>query len=324
MSVLAERRHWEASGLSPASVVVSPLPVDRPRIEREYKRSSRVRRRIGREDQVSDFSQFAEQELRGWANAKTVEGYISLFAPATERVVHALIDAVGARQGMRVLDLCCGQGTASVALLERGCAVTGLDFSPAMLDLARKRASGAELIEGDAEELPFEDGSFDAIVSNFGICHIPNQPRALLEIKRVLKPAGFFAMTNWCGPDRSPPFRLLYQSVQEHGSPDVKMPPGPDIHQFVREDTTRDLLGTAGFVEISLRDIESQWIMENPAQLYAIYEHGTVRAAMMLSDQPLENRAAIAQRVTEAVRNDFAEDDIYRVPVVAALVSARA
>lgn len=272
---------------------------------------------------MSDFSQFAKQELQGWSNPKTVDNYVSLFAPAAERVVHALIDAVEVWPGMKVLDLCCGQGNVSAALLERGCKVTGLDFSPAMLELAHKRALGAEFIEGDAQDLPFEDDSFDAVVSNFGVCHIPDQPRALSEIKRVLKSGGSFAMTNWSGPDRSPPFRMLYQAVQQHGSPDVKMPPGPDIHQFAREDVVEDLLSSAGFVDISLRHIETQWLMDDPAQLYAIYEQGTVRAAMMLSDQPPENRAAIEKSVTEAVRESFAVNDEYRVPVFAALVSAR-
>jgi ubiquinone/menaquinone biosynthesis C-methylase UbiE len=277
------------------------------------------------EDQVSDFSQFAAQELQGWSNTETAEGYVSLFAPATEHVVHALLDAVGAGPGMRVLDLCCGQGNVTAALLERGCAVTGLDFSPVMLEMARKRAPGAELIEGDAQDLPFDDDSFDAVISNFGICHVPDQPLALREAKRVLKSGGAFAMTNWCGPDRSPPFRLIYQAVQQHGSPDVAVPPAPDMHQFAQDDTVQELLGAAGFAEIALRDVETQWVMDDPAQLYTIYERGTVRAAMMLSGQPLENRAAIAQSLTEAVRYGFAEaENRYRVPVLAALVSARA
>lgn len=276
-----------------------------------------------KEEELGDFSRFAQHELQGWSNPNTVENYVSLFAPAAEAVVGALIDAVDVRPGMKVLDLCCGQGNVSADLLERGFRVTGLDFSPVMLDLARKRAPGAEFVEGDAQNLPFEDGSFDAVVSNFGVCHIPDQPRALSEIKRVLKAGGSFAMTNWCGPDISPPFRILYQSVQQHGSPDVKMPPGPDFHQFAREDIVRQILGAAGFVDISLRHVETHWAMHDPADLFAIYERGTVRAAMMLSDQPPENRAAIAQSVADAVRDGFAEDDGYRVPVFAALVSAR-
>ena len=276
-----------------------------------------------KEEELGDFSRFAQHELQGWSNPNTVENYVSLFAPAAQAVVGALIDAVDVRPGMKVLDLCCGQGNVLADLLEHGFRVTGLDFSPVMLDLARKRAPGAEFVEGDAQNLPFEDGSFDAVVSNFGVCHIPDQPRALSEIKRVLKAGGSFAMTNWCGPDISPPFRILYQSVQQHGSPDVKMPPGPDFHQFAREDIVRQILGAAGFVDISLRHIETQWLMDDPAQLYAIYEQGTVRAAMMLSDQPPENRAAIEKSVTEAVRRTFAMDDGYRVPLFAALVSAR-
>jgi ubiquinone/menaquinone biosynthesis C-methylase UbiE len=65
-------------------------------------------------------------------------------------------------------------------------------------------------VHGDAQILPFQDNNFDIVISNFGICHVPDQPRALAEASRVLRSGGHFAMTVWCGPDVSPCFEILY------------------------------------------------------------------------------------------------------------------
>ena len=140
-------------------------------------------------------------ERRGWADATRAAGYVELFASAPDQAIDSLLDAVGARAGIKALDLCCGQGNVSEALLSRGCEVVGIDFSPAMLAFARGRASNATFIEADAQELPFDDAEFDVVVSNLGICHVPDQPRAVAEARRVLRPTGKFAMTVWCGPE---------------------------------------------------------------------------------------------------------------------------
>jgi ubiquinone/menaquinone biosynthesis C-methylase UbiE len=72
--------------------------------------------------------------------------------------------------------------------------LTGIDLSPEMLDIARRRARELErpvvLVEGDAHELPFADASFDSVVCTFGLCEIPDVPRALSEMNRVLRPRG--------------------------------------------------------------------------------------------------------------------------------------
>ena len=80
---------------------------------------------------------------------------------------------------MRVLDLACGPGFISAAIAELGAQPVGLDFSSAMVGLARAGHPGLRFEEGDAEALPFADGSFDAVVGNFGIHHVPDPLRAL-------------------------------------------------------------------------------------------------------------------------------------------------
>src|SRR2546422_34553 len=81
-----------------------------------------------------------------------------------------------------------------------GMLVTGLDFSPAMIGLARARHPQIEFREGDAETLPFDAASFDASVMNFGMLHLARPDRAIAEAHRVLRPGGRFAFTVWGAP----------------------------------------------------------------------------------------------------------------------------
>jgi SAM-dependent methyltransferase len=273
---------------------------------------------------VSDFATFGDMERSSWSDSARASGYVELFASASDQTIKSLLDAADAKLGLRALDLCCGQGNVSAALIARGCEVVGIDFSPAMLAFARNRAPSATFIEADAQDLPFDDGEFDIVVSNLGVCHVPDQPRALAEARRALGPRGRFAMTVWCGPDVSPCFDLVYSAVRAHGSPDVSAPAGPDFHQFAKRDVAEKLLSEAGFTDVELSIIDCAWDLGSPEDLCEIYEKGTVRAAMLLARQPPQRLATIRSALAQAVRERFAYGERWRVPVPAALLRATA
>ena len=98
------------------------------------------------------------------------------------------------RNGDRVLDVACGTGDLGIAAVRAGGTVTGLDFSPEMLERARRKAPGIEWIEGDALALPFEDESFDATTIGFGLRNVPDYDACLRELRRVLRPGGRVAV----------------------------------------------------------------------------------------------------------------------------------
>jgi SAM-dependent methyltransferase len=273
---------------------------------------------------VSNFAAFGDMERGGWSDTARASGYVNLFAAASDQTIPHLLDAVGAGPGLRALDLCCGQGNVSAALVGRGCEVVGVDFSPAMLAFARERAPSATFIEADAQDLPFAAGEFDIVVSNLGICHVPDQPRALAQARRMLGRGGRFAMTVWCGPDVSPSFAAVYGAVKAHGSPDVSIPQGPDFHQFAKREVAEQLLSGAGFTDVDLVIVDCAWDLESPAALFDIFEQGTVRAAWLLACQPPEKLAAIRSALARTVREQFAHGDHWRVPVPAALLRATA
>jgi demethylmenaquinone methyltransferase / 2-methoxy-6-polyprenyl-1,4-benzoquinol methylase len=94
------------------------------------------------------------------------------------------------RPGDDVLDACCGTGDLAIAASRAGGNVTGLDFSPAMLARARRKAPGLEWIEGDLLALPFADASFDSATVGFGVRNVEDLGRAIEELRRVLRPGG--------------------------------------------------------------------------------------------------------------------------------------
>jgi len=109
--------------------------------------------------------------------------------------------AWGAGPGVELLDVATGSGNVALAAAKAGAKVTGLDLTPKLLDVARGRASAAglevEFVEGDAEELPFEQNSFDRVTSCFGVMFAPRQPVAAAELVRVARPGATIGVAAW-------------------------------------------------------------------------------------------------------------------------------
>lgn len=113
---------------------------------------------------------------------------------------HALVDAVGAGPGVRLLDLAAGQGNCALEAARRGAAVTAVDSSPAMVAAGRAATpAGAEVawVEADARAVPAPGAAFDAAVSSFGVIFVPEPEAAVAELARVLRPGGALALAVW-------------------------------------------------------------------------------------------------------------------------------
>jgi ubiquinone/menaquinone biosynthesis C-methylase UbiE len=112
-----------------------------------------------------------------------------------------LCEAMDLRSGQKVLDVAAGNGNASLAAARRWCDVVATDYVPVLLERARERAAAERLDmqfqQADAEALPFQDASFDAVVSTFGVMFTPDQDRAAAELIRVCRSGGKIGMANW-------------------------------------------------------------------------------------------------------------------------------
>ncbi|HEX5585444.1 class I SAM-dependent methyltransferase [Gaiella sp.] len=141
----------------------------------------------------------------GTLQADDVRGMFDRIAPvydAMNRVMTAGLDRSWRRltveavvqPGDRVLDACCGTGDLALAAEREGGVVTGLDFSPRMLERARRKSATVRWVEGDLLALPFDDASFDAATVGFGVRNVADLDAALVELGRVLRPGGRLAI----------------------------------------------------------------------------------------------------------------------------------
>jgi ubiquinone/menaquinone biosynthesis C-methylase UbiE len=128
-------------------------------------------------------------------------GDYAIIGTTLQIVGETLCEALDLRAGARVLDVCAGNGNATLAAARRWCDVISTDYVGALLERAQARASAEGLAvqfkEADAENLPFADASFDVVLSTFGVMFTPNQERAARELVRVCKSGGKIGLSNW-------------------------------------------------------------------------------------------------------------------------------
>jgi SAM-dependent methyltransferase len=238
---------------------------------------------------------FKAFERGAWgARART---YDLVLGAVTARVGDVLLDEVAVRPATRLLDVGCGPGTITARAAERGAQVVGLDLAGGMLDLGRERHPHLELVEGDAEHLPFPDGSFDAVVGGFVLNHLPAPERAIAEAARVLAPGGRLAVAVWDVPERNRLLGELTFAVRDAGV-QVRggLPAGPDPYRLADLGALRAALRDAGAVATDARSLVLAHRAAEVAELWDGLLGGTARISTVLAAQPQE----ILQRVREA------------------------
>lgn len=128
-------------------------------------------------------------------------GDYSIIGTTLQLIGELLCEAANLHAGWTVLDVAAGNGNASLAAARRGCVVTSTDYVEALLDRGRRRAEAdgyrIAFQVADAENLPFAEDMFDAVLSTVGVMFTPDQPRAAAELLRVCKPGGVIALANW-------------------------------------------------------------------------------------------------------------------------------
>ena len=189
----------------------------------------------------------------------------------------ALVAGLGIEEGMRVLDLGCGDGTTALPAAQRGAEVTGVDIAANLVAAGNARAEAAGLSnlhfeEGDASDLNgLEDGSFDLVVSYFGAMFAPRPFDVAKEMVRVTKPGGRIVMGNWIPGDPTLVAQILKTSA-------AYSPPPPE--GFVSpvtwgvEDEVRERFGAAGIAPEQISSERDTWRFEfdgSPAELLAIF-----------------------------------------------------
>lgn len=140
-------------------------------------------------------------QLKSGMKATWMAGDFGQIARFTEDAGEEFVGRIGIESGATVLDIACGTGNTAIPAAKTGAAVTGVDIASNLLEQARKRAADRRLNirfeEGDAENLPYPDHSFDVVLTMFGAMFAPRPEKVASEILRVCKPGGTIAMANW-------------------------------------------------------------------------------------------------------------------------------
>jgi ubiquinone/menaquinone biosynthesis C-methylase UbiE len=192
---------------------------------------------MGAGEQVGvDFGAVTQAQQQMWSR-----GDFAYLAPVIQFVADQLVESVDVLPADRVLDVACGSGNAAIAAARCFAEVTGADFVPELLEHGRRRAAAdlveIEFVEADAQELPFEDGAFDVVLSVFGAMFAPDQERVARELLRVTRPGGKIGMANWM-PDGA--VGDVFRATARHAPP----PPGlTPPFAWGTEERVRELFG---------------------------------------------------------------------------------
>jgi SAM-dependent methyltransferase len=180
------------------------------------------------------------EALKARLKATWMSGDYGHFATYLEPGALEFLSRINIEPGARVLDVACGAGQTAIPLSRAGAKVTGVDISTNLIEQARARAQAenldARFEEGDAEMLPYEDSSFDIVLSLIGAMFAPRPKLVAAELKRVCRPGGKIIMGNWT------PTGFVGQMFKIHGShvpPPAIMPPPV---KWGEEETVRERL----------------------------------------------------------------------------------
>jgi SAM-dependent methyltransferase len=269
-----------------------------------------------------DAEAFDAFEAAGWS-AKNAAEYDSLAGRVTSRLADALLAAVRAGSGTRLLDVATGPGYVAARAAAQGAAAVGLDFSETMLAFARSRAPDVDFVQGDATALPFADGSFDGVVAAFVLLHLGAPERAAVEATRVLRPGGRAAFTVWDEPSRGRWLGVLLDAVAEAGAtPPADVPPGPPLFRFADEGELTGLLAGAGLADVEVDTIDFVLQLGSADELWNGLVEGTVRVRPLVQSQTDAVRRAIRARFDELLDEHRAGSG-FEVPVAVKLGSGR-
>jgi SAM-dependent methyltransferase len=244
-------------------------------------------------------------EIKTKQQATWTSGAYDRIAWLTMPLADTLCDAVEVTPGATVLDVATGTGHVALAAARRFCDVTGVDYVPALLDVARRRADAEGLVvnfeEGDAEELRFADGSFDYVMSAIGVMFTADHAKAASELVRVCRPGGTIGMVNWTPTGF---VGEMFRTIAKHVPPPAEAkPPG----LWGTEDYLSEILGDGVDLRIETGEIAMRFLSAEHFADFFIENYGpTLKASEALSE---DARPALRQDLVDlATRTNRAPD----------------
>ncbi|RMQ44337.1 Methylase involved in ubiquinone/menaquinone biosynthesi [Pseudomonas cichorii] len=265
---------------------------------------------------------FEQFEYDGWE--KVADTYHQAWGHTTSPFAVPLLDIACLFPGARALDVATGPGYAAALAANAGASVVGVDFSESMLEHARQLHPSIHFEFGDVHALPFEQGYFDSVFSNFGVQHFSNPERAFSEVARVLRKNGTWAFTLWAPDQLNKAGEVLNQALDQHAGGVSPVPAGPAYHELDDFDSLARLLERAGFeaTSVSRQLTQYTWLMKSPSELFQSELIGSVRSGARLREQPEAVLQEIDRSMTDSIRSNWSTPDGFALPMAAYVISA--
>lgn len=263
---------------------------------------------------------FARFEHEGWEHVAAK--YDSVWSSLTRQFILYLINDAKVSAGMAVLDVACGPGYVSAETKKLGAIPTGIDFSEKMIAIARRMLPDTPFVQGDAQSLPFKDGCFDRVLTNFGLVHVSDPPKACAEARRVLKSGGRFGFTVWAGPEENAGAKIVHDAIEAYGELDVGLPAGPPHYLYGEKKECQKVLEQCGFdgrsMSYETRTVE--WHLPTAIYFFEAERDAGVRTAGLLARQSADRLNAIRVAVENGVKR-YAKGNEFVLPMTAHVVA---
>jgi SAM-dependent methyltransferase len=260
-------------------------------------------------------------ERAGWDTC--VDPYHRFFAPISEGLAPVLLEWARVGAGTDVLDLCCGPGYVAGAAAALGARPRGVDISAGMVDLARRLVPDSEFAIADAEELPYPDRSFDAVVCNFGLHHLPRADRAVAECGRVLRGGGRFVTSVW--DEDVNDLAIVPEAVYGAGAVvPAEIPAPPPQPSYLDDDDVAALLAGSGLT-LAGRDVaELPAVFSSADELWNGWLAAAIRTGPVLAAQDRETKQRAREAFDRAASGLAAPDGSVRARIrVVVLIAER-
>ena len=242
---------------------------------------------------------------------------------------HRLIADARIHAGMKVLDL--GSGTGYPALLTAQTvgssgSVLGIDIAEHMLDVARRKAKrlGLQNVSfkvGDVTTLPFESNSFEAITSRFCLMFLPDIPKAVIEITRVLRPGGWIASAVWASPENNPSFGLSMAAIKQV----IELPPpdpaAPGIFRLARPGELAGMFQQAGLVDVADQEFPAEWSYASAEEYYSSLMDLAAPVQNLMATLSNRQKQDVKRLILESA-SKFRRGDRIAFPIAARMVAA--
>jgi len=262
---------------------------------------------------MAPFDPIKYKEIEREVYSRTAESYAKYGASIFESMASPLLQEVNLKPGQKVLDVACGIGIPSLSAAEMVApngSVVGVDLASGMVEMARSRAAekglkNVEFREADAENLPFEDRSFDVVLCHLGLIHFTDRAKALKEMGRVLKPDGDLAISVWSTPERTRVIGIVLKCVATFW-PAAMVPGAPTWFDFGPEGALEKILMDTGFKSIKTARFDYPLEVKDGEEYWRTNLGVSGRLQMLLKNVPQD----VAKQIEAQAK---AEAEKYRV-----------